>query len=72
MPNGAEGSRTPDLCSAIAALSQLSYSPASDVVNDDPFDHTWKRPRERGRRDCTAIYGSLPILVKLDAPASKG
>ena len=25
---GAEGSRTPDLCSAIAALSQLSYSPA--------------------------------------------
>ena len=27
-PNGAEGSRTPDLCSAIAALSQLSYSPS--------------------------------------------
>ena len=26
--NGAEGSRTPDLCSAIAALSQLSYSPS--------------------------------------------
>jgi hypothetical protein len=26
--NGAEGSRTPYLCSAIAALSQLSYSPA--------------------------------------------
>ena len=26
--SGAEGSRTPDLCSAIAALSQLSYSPA--------------------------------------------
>src|SRR5690606_24581237 len=25
--SGAEGSRTPDLCSAIAALSQLSYSP---------------------------------------------
>src|SRR4051812_16271596 len=25
--NGAEGDRTPDLCSAIAALSQLSYSP---------------------------------------------
>ena len=24
---GAEGDRTPDLCSAIAALSQLSYSP---------------------------------------------
>src|SRR5712671_6067866 len=27
--DGAEGDRTPDLCSAIAALSQLSYSPAS-------------------------------------------
>ena len=27
-PNGAEWDRTPDLCSAIAALSQLSYSPA--------------------------------------------
>jgi hypothetical protein len=26
--SGAEGDRTPDLCSAIAALSQLSYSPA--------------------------------------------
>ena len=25
--DGAEGDRTPDLCSAIAALSQLSYSP---------------------------------------------
>jgi hypothetical protein len=25
--HGAEGSRTPDLCSAIAALSQLSYGP---------------------------------------------
>ena len=27
--HGAEGSRTPDLCSAIAALSQLSYSPSA-------------------------------------------
>jgi hypothetical protein len=27
---GAEGSRTPDLCSAIAALSQLSYSPEKE------------------------------------------
>lgn len=26
---GAEGNRTPDLCSAIAALYQLSYSPAT-------------------------------------------
>ena len=28
LTDGAEGDRTPDLCSAIAALSQLSYSPA--------------------------------------------
>ena len=28
---GAEGNRTPDLCSAIAALSHLSYSPAPAV-----------------------------------------
>jgi hypothetical protein len=27
LPHGAEGARTPDLCNAIAALSQLSYSP---------------------------------------------
>ena len=29
--DGAEGNRTPDLCSAIAALSQLSYSPESQT-----------------------------------------
>lgn len=27
MDGGAEGDRTPDLCNAIAALSQLSYGP---------------------------------------------
>jgi hypothetical protein len=31
--SGAEGDRTPDLCSAIAALSQLSYSPVRGDVN---------------------------------------
>ena len=29
---GAEGNRTPDLCSAIAALSHLSYSPVPEAV----------------------------------------
>jgi hypothetical protein len=29
LPGGAEGNRTPDLCSAIAALSHLSYSPVA-------------------------------------------
>src|ERR1700759_4517548 len=32
---GAEGSRTPDLCSAIAALSQLSYGPAPAATHSD-------------------------------------
>src|SRR4051812_3221076 len=31
--SGAEGDRTPDLCSAIAALSQLSYSPATNATD---------------------------------------
>ena len=31
LPGGAEGIRTPDLCSAIAALSHLSYSPVARV-----------------------------------------
>ena len=36
---GAEGNRTPDLCSAIAALSHLSYSPAPfpDVAGAVPL-----------------------------------
>ena len=41
---GAEGNRTPDLCSAIAALSHLSYGPA----------------RARYRPGATPISGSLP------------
>jgi hypothetical protein len=32
LPGGAEGNRTPDLCSAIAALSHLSYSPVRAAV----------------------------------------
>ena len=34
--NGAEGDRTPDLCSAIAALSQLSYSPDLGACKPSP------------------------------------
>src|SRR5687767_12428795 len=33
--NGAEGARTPDLCNANAALSQLSYSPASAMARGE-------------------------------------
>jgi hypothetical protein len=34
--NGAEGSRTLDLCSAIAALSQLSYRPFDFIIIERP------------------------------------
>jgi hypothetical protein len=34
MIGGAEGIRTPDLCSAIATLSQLSYSPRRRSLRD--------------------------------------
>src|SRR4029453_4393760 len=46
---GAEGNRTPDLCSAIAALSHLSYSPA----------------RHGGRPNSGAfpLWQRLPILL---------
>ena len=38
-PSGAEGDRTPDLCLAKAALSQLSYSPGlSGIVSEPPID----------------------------------
>jgi hypothetical protein len=51
--NGAEGDRTPDLCSAIAALSQLSYSPAKYATDcprtsrADP-SHRIKKQKPRG------------------------
>ncbi len=34
---GAEGNRTPDLCSAIAALSHLSYGPATKKLHTDSW-----------------------------------
>ena len=57
--DGAEGSRTPDLCSAIAALSQLSYSPESQT-------HTAPQSA-RGR----ATYnGSFAPRCSQDEPSS--
>ena len=53
--SGAEGDRTPDLCSAIAALSQLSYSPAQtrrtvlELVGPTRRTGSKQRPREFGR-----------------------
>jgi hypothetical protein len=34
LDGGAEGNRTPDLCSAIAALSHLSYSPQNRCLRE--------------------------------------
>src|SRR3954452_12070741 len=53
MAGGAEGNRTPDLCSAIAALSHLSYSPAPCLEPSDGADggprgaQIATRPRQR-------------------------
>ena len=45
--DGAEGDRTPDLCNAIAALSQLSYSPT--IYRTRIFNHRryarWQRTK---------------------------
>src|SRR6185312_16042743 len=60
--HGAEGDRTPDLCSAIAALSQLSYSPrglprGGKLVPErgsvNASRRQRRRPRQRGRRGLT-------------------
>lgn len=45
---GAEGSRTPDLSSAIAALSQLSYGPSGCALMRGRQEHA------SGRADCQA------------------
>ena len=45
---GAEGIRTPDLCSAIAALSHLSYSPlAAALYVRVPALSTAPEPQEK-------------------------
>ena len=50
---GAEGDRTPDLCNAIAALSQLSYGPVperpfrADSDQCKPFMHRPEDPPVR-------------------------
>ena len=44
LAGGAEGNRTPDLCSAIAALSHLSYSPAPPAGRRNPKGSgAWER-----------------------------
>ena len=65
--SGAEGDRTPDLCSAIAALSQLSYSPArtrQTVLEPGRADPSHrikaKAPRNNAGPLFTETSGSAP------------
>ena len=55
---GAEGNRTPDLCSAIAALSHLSYSPAPSLGRRA----RWDRAAEGGStsRDSNPLQSLVP------------
>src|SRR3954454_9838116 len=68
--HGAEGDRTPDLCSAIAALSQLSYSPV--VARVPP------RSRETYRLSPTDVNQTQPrspsigVTGSLESPSLQG
>src|SRR3954454_4152827 len=67
--HGAEGDRTPDLCSAIAALSQLSYSPV--VARVPP------RSRETYRLSPTDVNqpepgASIVVTGSLESPSLQG
>src|SRR4051812_8883732 len=56
---GAEGNRTPDLCSAIAALSHLSYSPAPCLEPSDGADGG-PRGAQIAARPCQRNAGMAP------------
>ena len=54
VPNGAEGARTPDLCNANAALSQLSYSPASAMAAGEQVSAPSTTQTETAPQPCGA------------------
>ncbi len=56
LPGGAEGIRTPDLCSAIAALSHLSYSPVARLFTC--ASNPCQRRRRGGSRLLRGIAGA--------------
>ena len=58
---GAEGNRTPDLCSAIAALSHLSYSPAPPAGR--------RRPMGSGRWGAAPLAACFPPCNRLSREA---
>src|SRR6476661_4640757 len=64
--HGAEGDRTPDLCSAIAALSQLSYSPrdpsreGAKASGRTELSQRSRGPQQEGRRGRFLSAKGLP------------
>ena len=64
--HGADRDRTGDLCSAIAALSQLSYSPSQLFVRRRRVvvRRTRKRPRQRGAAPDELNLDTGPVYVK--------
>ena len=64
-PYGAEGARTPDLYSAIVALSQLSYSPSAHKG-----DYTISRLPDKGSQANAQWFArstGYPVSVSTDA-----
>ena len=75
--DGAEGDRTPDLCIANAALSQLSYSPATAPVRDVSYPaarsgcQTTTAPRPSGAAVTDRNLAGHPTLSTRRATARK-
>ncbi len=66
---GAEGDRTPDLCSAIAALSQLSYGP---ILRGNGAYRTPRAPTQPPDQAASAsrISGAISRSVATSSPGA--
>ena len=66
---GADRDRTGGLCSAIAALSQLSYSPAFDAApKPKPSSHHGKGPATRGAAPDNRKSRKRRLIRQVDGP----
>ena len=59
---GAEGVRTPDLCIANAALSQLSYSPEAGAVELEAFGVGKGKWKKGGALGMTRFLTAMQVL----------
>jgi hypothetical protein len=70
--SGAEGNRTPDLLNAIQALSQLSYSPGTTRIVNQPCCSTGLTGLEPATSGVTDRHSNQlsysPLLQRLTAP----